>query len=296
MSDIMEPSTIVGELRGHSGCKVVICRSGDEHWIRKTSGSPAYNHRLVGQIEKQRRLASIMPVARVIRASEQGGLAFYDMEFIPGRDMRSQCETEPAFWIYGFIDRLFDLFKRFASTPKSEDISQALSAKALSVQSAVRLHALYETFQGDIDAALSMVLSAKWAGTPSTECHGDFTLENMIFQANGEITFIDVLDGDLDTFWLDIAKLLFDMELGWSLRSTLWGDALSPEARLLWMISRHIREEVLVRLSDEFPLILDYLPHLKALQALRILPYTDDVRTFGKLVTFLASQTKREPM
>jgi tRNA A37 N6-isopentenylltransferase MiaA len=115
------------------------------------------------------------------------------------------------------------------------------------------------------------------------------TLENVIFKNDGQIVFIDVLDSDLETFWMDIAKLLYDIEISWSLRTSLWQTNHSSEERLLSMLSRYLADEVRIAIEQNFPAVIPHLSALKAIQALRVLPYSHNEQTLNRLTEYIGS-------
>jgi aminoglycoside phosphotransferase (APT) family kinase protein len=276
-------------LKGHSGCQVELCRRGRVHFVRKLSASRAYNARLLSQIEKQRRLSRFIPVPAIISHDVEDGLVLFEMEFVQGRDFVAQSLTERLPWIYGLVDQIFETWRTLERMRRPAELESRFSAKARDLRAAVTRHARYPAHAGTLDRALDRLDAAAWSAVPATECHGDLTLENIIFRPDGSLVFIDLLDGELDSFWLDAAKLMFDLSVGWSIRHVLWEPEPTQEARLLRMLTRYLAEEIESRLRRDHPDLLRHLPHLQRLQALRILPYTQDQTTFGHLVDFLSA-------
>jgi hypothetical protein len=82
----VHPAEHVRTLTGHSGCAVTLCLEGDSYFVQKRSGSPAYNHRLTKQIEKQIALSAVIPTPKVFRRGEQDGLIWFDMEYVQAMD------------------------------------------------------------------------------------------------------------------------------------------------------------------------------------------------------------------
>ena len=54
---------------------------------------------------------------------------------------------------------------------------------------------------------------------PQSICHGDFTLDNLIFSKN-KFYMIDCSTGDFDSWVFDVAKLRQDLKFKWFLRNT----------------------------------------------------------------------------
>ena len=82
-----------------------------------------------------------------------------------------------------------------------------------------------------MDKSLSYLRSFDFSFVPRSSCHGDLTLENIIVTTNNELYLIDFLDSFYDSWMIDIAKLLQDLELKWSYRFS--EDDSNREIRLL---------------------------------------------------------------
>jgi aminoglycoside phosphotransferase (APT) family kinase protein len=279
---------LIKNLKGHSGCQVQLLRFDDLYLVRKTSASQNYNPRLLRQIEKQQRLESLVAVPRVIKVTTSDELVSFDMEYVAGRDLTAQCLQEPAGWILGFTDQLLDLLGTLSGAPLAGDLTDSFTRKIQEIDAKLATHPHALKRRSALDGVIETLLQADWSGIPRTECHGDLTLENIIFKSDGSLVFIDTLDGDLETVWLDIAKLLFDLEIGWTLRHVLWTDSAPAQGgRLLDIFSRYLREEVEMRLNEKYLDLTPRLPQFKMLQAMRILPYTNDPATFDRLVAYV---------
>jgi hypothetical protein len=60
--------------------------------------------------------------------------------------------------------------------------------------------------------------SFKWKNVQYSDSHGDLTFENILIKKN-KIFFIDISSNFIDSFYLDLSKLLFDLICGWSFRN-----------------------------------------------------------------------------
>ncbi|SEG31747.1 Phosphotransferase enzyme family protein [Methylobacterium sp. 190mf] len=292
--DPPDVSHTVIELRGHSGCRVEVARERNSFFVRKTSGSIDYNRRLSLQIEKQARLRSILPVAEIYKIHSENGLLSYDMEFLNGRDFRSQCLEQPISWVGRFTEQLLSSIHSLSMLKSSTLSSSAFHNKIASISGALRSHPRANEANAIFDSLICYLRQENWTSIPQTECHGDLTLENLIFQIDGAVYFIDLLDSDLDSIWLDFAKILFDLEAGWSLRHHLSTntDSGSAEVRLLRMVSRYLYDEILAGLGSRYPNLVQKLTPLKILQAARIIPYTHDDAAFECLISYIRAKLK----
>ena len=106
----------------------------------------------------------------------------------------------------------------------------------------------------------------------------NLTLENIIITYNKQIYLIDFLDSFYNSWMLDIAKLLQDLELKWSFRNI----ELSVNQALRIEIAKEALIEEILKLRDgKNKLFTIY--HLLLLNILRIYPYTKDEKTFDFL-------------
>ncbi|MFP5075850.1 phosphotransferase [Rhizobium sp. YIM 134829] len=277
---------VVKELSGHSGCLVSLCKAPDYYFVRKSAPNAVYGPRLMRQAEKQIRLAALIPTPKVI-ASEFSKVPFsYDMEFVQGLDFKQVCLSRPISWINEFVHALFMHLEVLNRTKKEGSLQSAFSSKISGLSDVIFDHSSSQV--RDLASIVDRLAAYDFGSVPLTECHGDMTLENIIFRSDNTIVMIDLLDGELESVWMDIAKLVYDLEIAWSLRSSLWAGHHSPEERLLSMICRYLADEVSLAIENQFPEAKAHLPALKAIQALRVLPYSHNEQTINKLATYIA--------
>lgn len=286
----MRDFEIVKVLKGHSGCRVELCSTQGQYFINKTAKDASYGPRLARQIEKQVRLARLIPLPEVIEKSLDAVPVQYKMAYVSGLDFRQVCLNRPMSWIDAFVNVLFDTVDKMYDAKINLKLEPLFQSKIRSIEQALYENELCDV--GQLNLALTALKNHDFGSVPATESHGDLTMENIIFQSNDAITFIDVLDGELESVWLDIAKLLYDLEIGWSLRESLWRDHHASEERLLSMLSRYLHEEIYLRASAKFPGIVDHITALKAVQALRVLPYSHDNLTADRLTRYITQLFK----
>lgn len=269
--------------KGHSGCRVELWRRADLYFVRKWSASPTYNPRFQRQIDKQIALSDVIAVPRIFRQSEAGGLVVADMEFVTGEHFRSYAPQQRIDSVVNLVDQIIAPLVRLQSASVRGVDAAEFEGKLAELKLTVAASAFFKPHAQFLNSLLERMGQLDWTGIPESTCHGDLTLENILIQENG-IVFIDPLDGAMNSVWLDIAKLVQDLNTGWSLRNLLWEEEQTPEARLLRMLTRYLSEELLARLAPSFPDIGAHLAQLRALQALRVLPYVKDVKTFSHVV------------
>lgn len=278
---------VVKRLTGHSGCSVLLCRAGDAYFVRKYSASIAYNPRLHEQAAKQARLSALVRTPKVIDQGVADGLVFFDMEYVSGHDFRTYAPLQNVASLSAFAHRTLEPLGTLAGTRAGSVSAARFEAKVHSVCTALAASPFVGRHSAVLGRARSVLETADWSGIPRTDCHGDLTLENMLVRDDGEIVLIDLLDGDLESVWLDAAKLLQDLDSGWSLRAFLWKSELSSADRLMLMLSRYLYEEIKVQVLEMFPELDSRLRQLRTLQAMRVLPYVHDEGTFWHVVNGL---------
>jgi len=275
-----EQPKLIKELAGHSGCAVLLYHGSSGYFVRKFSPNTDYNERLKRQTEKQKdffRKGFSCPA--VLREGYEKGLFFFDMDYIFGLDIISILEE---------------------STTKSlGNLADALTQSLEKLSETVDDHLPSHLFLGKIDDILGFepgfscpdeLLQAKkqvgtclgrmnWKDIPRSWSHGDMTLENLIQKRNGALYFIDFLDGELSSFWLDIAKLHQDMISFWFLRNMHGEPEVSARLENLEVLVRRLAEFMLTRIKSKWPEALDRLPNLLAFQLFRIVPYCRSVET-----------------
>lgn len=264
-------------LKGHSGATVMLLQEGGAHVVRKTAGAPAQNARLLSQADKQRQLLySGLPFPAVLKSGLDQDLAFFDMEYVPGRTVANiVCEAAPflADAVLGALQRLFDLFRLTAGAPLDSDLFLQKIGQIAACRSPVTApHAK------EIAETAARLARFSWDGIPRSACHGDLTLENILVCGNRRVVFIDCDECFASSWWLDAAKLFQDAAGHWCLRHFyLAGDrgaAMLNAAEHLDSLAAQLH--ALVAAADRS--LSDRLPQLAALHLFRTLPYAKDPR------------------
>lgn len=274
-------------LKGHSGCTITLCQNEDGYFVKKTSASLSYNPRLLRQIKKQILLGKTLSLPKVIDCYALSGLVTFEMEYIPGRDFKTHLLHYERIDSLYISTKILSLFKYLASFEVVADPARELRAKLLTMKNELYKNSLLQDDRALLENSLEYLGSLDWKEMPSTVCHGDLTLENIIFTADGEMTFIDVLDENITSFWLDVGKLLFDLNSGWSLRDELWEDKKSYPAEAVALITKFLAEAVQTGIRKDFPALAGFLVPLQILQALRVLQYVKNDSYRCKLTNFI---------
>jgi aminoglycoside phosphotransferase len=265
----------VHDLHGNSGAHVVLHAGADMSFVRKTAASEAASARLQSQAAKQNELGrSGVRLPRVLASGTDGeGLAFFDMEYVPGRTIANAVATATPFdrlLLYAGVERLLWLFAacRGPALPASlfhrkiDDVTKAAVAHKNCAAAAPQIRTRAQRLQ-----------ECDWSGIPQSPCHGDLTLENIMITNRREIVFIDCDEIFASSFWLDLGKLFQDVSGHWCIRELY--ETGTPAVRRAGAIQK------LERLGADFrglaftadPALPARLPQLAALSLFRALPY-----------------------
>lgn len=261
----------IKQLSGHSGCSVILMKSAKYgFYVRKISSSLAYNDRLKIQAAKQatflKKNTLDISTPQIYSHGYINNLFFFDMEYITGENFCYALRHIPMTTIGLYIDHLISYMQSLPklSTEKPEYFFQnKIAALKTSVDTSSPL----------IQQAFNTLDHFDFSTIPNTPCCGDLTLENIIVTRSGKIYLIDFLDSFFDSFYIDIAKLLQDIHLGWSYRH--YKKDMNIEVRRLiirtLLINKFTLKDIAINIESVY--------HILLLNLLRIFPYTSDIVT-----------------
>ena len=282
MQNTSENSMYIKKLSGHSGCSVMLMKSASHgFYVRKISSSLAYNARLKRQATKQllffknNKLENIS-TPQIYSHGYINNLFFFDMEYISGENFCNALKYIPTTSISYYI-------QNFIFYIQSLPVTSTANAEIIFQKKLNTLRTSIETTTPLIQKAFSALESFDFSAIPQTPCCGDLTLENIIITRSGKIYLIDFLDSFFNSFYIDIAKLLQDIHLGWSYRHS--PKNINIEVRLL--IFRTLLEKTL--LTSKMNIDINAIYHILLLNILRIIPYTSDLTTKNFLEKSIAT-------
>lgn len=262
----------IKSLKGLSGCRLSLLKDDcGSYSVVKFSNSINYNQRLCAQYLKQIGFKKFNNInaPKVFDYGELNGLAYFRMEFIKGQTLADLLR-------YADIDQVLPILNDILcmlckSKNKKNFMGDSLAAFRQKINS-LRTSCKGLPYFSEVFSRLDRY---DWSDIPNTDCHGDLTTENIIISGK-EIYLIDFLDSFYDTWFIDIAKLLQDFELGWSFR----GCKLSVELELkLSYCSNYIRD--FVKQQVEFGARLSAIDAILLLNVCRIFPYAKDDITYN---------------
>jgi len=201
---------VVKELYGFSGNRILLMQKHDKLFVRKI-GDISRN------IERMQALAADYPLPQLYTVSKK----MIDMEYLHGLDIKSYLKTNNYKKVLGFILSILD---KLSSNAVDKDYTETYIKK------------LQEISFDEMPFTREQLLERLPKILPSSNYHGDLTLENIIWTEDRGFFLIDCATIEYDSYIFDIAKLRQDLELGWFTRK--------DNARLN-VKTKHIQQKIL---------------------------------------------------
>lgn len=211
---------ILPTLQGHSGFSLNVFQKNDKYvFVKRTTENI---QRLKKQCEKQRKfyqkvnnslyIKHLFKVPQVINKVENNNMYSFSMKFYNGRNILSELEYNGYTRLNHILGCLFSFIKwEIKQSILSPLDSEVFKQKAYDIQ---------KKTNNDVSTITEKIID--WSeeldgiSIPIGNCHGDFTMSNMIF--SDKIILIDFLDSFLESPLQDIGKLLQEVDLRWSLK------------------------------------------------------------------------------
>lgn len=186
---------VIKELKGHSGSKIYLMQEDETIFVRK-----------VGNVERNfERLSHLYSECFPVPVIYQKFDETLDMEYIHGLDMK-------AYLLSGNIKLLSEFIisnlNKFAKNSVVKDYTEVYNSKLDFVDGAK-----------DLPFSKDELISRLPKKLPSSNYHGDLTLENILY-SNNSFYMIDAVSIEYDSYIFDIAKLRQDLECKWFLRNS----------------------------------------------------------------------------
>lgn len=255
-------------LLGHSGCELLLMQDNSPLFVRKISSNTKYNNRLKKQYIKQHKYIDSEYVLspKVIKTGFLDDKFYFDMEFIKGRTLAEYSKYISLKEISKFITILFNSLDT-QNTQLSKNANEIFNNK---------IETLLPNLPNllTIKNAISILQNFDWKYVYKSKCHGDLTLENIIVTANNKLYLIDYLDSFYNSWLIDIAKLLQDLELKWSFRK----ETINTTQSIRLLVAKEALLKKILSLDNNYELITT-IYHILLLNILRIYPYTNDNST-----------------
>jgi tRNA A-37 threonylcarbamoyl transferase component Bud32 len=223
------------------GCKLEINKQNDCLFVIKTSKNKDYNIRLKEQCEKQRTFKHVFFSAPLIFESsdDEDGLFKFSMEYINGLTLSEYFRKIEICNIEDLAQKFFSLIPDNYYFDKDAKKIFILKLEELEKKINIKNDELFVN-------VFSKLKNYSWAYCISGNCHGDMTLENIIW-SNDKLYLIDFLDSFYNSWMIDIAKILQDVECKWSYRHD---ESIDKNLEIRLLIFKQILLDKILSLKD----------------------------------------------
>jgi hypothetical protein len=255
----------IKNLSWHSWCEISLYKSENKFFVRKTAWKESYNMRLQAQLDKQKSFKS-----NIFYAPEIYGqwyiwdIFYFDMQYLNCQTLASYMQSITVKEISSLVEKAIETLD-IKWEEYLENTNEIFQKKLKSLRNSFNDITWIE------NEALILLENFDFSIIPHSRCHWDLTLENILITQDKKIYLIDFLDSFFDSWMIDAAKLLQDLEIGWSYRHEEMNWTLS----LRLTIAKQALLESISELED-WKNKISYIYHILLLNILRIVPYTKD--------------------
>ncbi len=259
-------------LKGHSNFGLKLIKDKEGYFVEKSGkirlskqcDKQIYFSELIG---KSSELKYLFESAKVIKLNYKEDVFTFTMPFYNGKNILDILERGDVTQLDDLIDKIFIFLAwEFKQNKIITDVNTQLLTKVNNLWSEIIWDKGNELFP-----KLIAQIKKNPIIIPTGICHGDFTFSNMIF--GNKIILIDFLDSFIETPIQDIAKLLQELNLQWSLLMD------NPQNRDLTKISigyNYLRWEVTQQIVNKYHQYLEVIELFYLITLLRILSYVTD--------------------
>jgi len=185
---------VIKELHGFANNQIFLISENNKLLVRKIGDVSRNIERMIALND--------YPLPKLYNHSEQQ----IDMEYIHGLDIKTYLTINTYESLLDFIKEILDRFKQDA-TPK--DYTDSYISKLDQI-----------AFDSDIIFTKEQLINKLPKVLPSSQYHGDLTLENILFSVDTKSFYlIDPITSEFDSYIFDIAKLRQDLHCGWFIRN-----------------------------------------------------------------------------
>lgn len=248
-------------LIGNSGCKLSIFKD-KIYKVRKKSTNKINSERLYNQYIKTKDFKNFhnISVPKIYSISENKKHFYFDMEYINGSTLSLYLMSQPISSTYKIIDELIKFILNCKTKNYSKNKNIIFQNK---IQNLQKKKFFKDKFYFKI---FNFLRDYNWYNIETSPSHGDLSLENIIIK-NNLIKFIDISANFIESYKLDISKIMFDLICLWSFRNV----NLKIDQLKIYSLKRYLIEHFSKKLSkDDF---ID-IKMLIILDFIRVLDYT----------------------
>jgi len=230
---------VLKELKGHSKSKVSLIEDGGKIFVRK-SGDISRN------MERYSALSNtLLRMPKILEYYHE----YYDMEYISNLDIKSYLSKNS---VGGLVEYIKFVMNMFALQTIEADFTPIYKKKL----------AEFDFTKYSLPFTADELLAKLPQFLPFSEYHGDFTLENILYDTQeGQFVLIDPITTEYSSYAFDLAKLRQDLTCKWFIRN----DNVYFDSKLE-KISNELK--VFKHFDNDYLLIL---------MLMRVLPYATDI-------------------
>jgi len=230
---------VLKELKGHSKSKVSLVEDNGKIFVRK-SGDISRN------MERYSALSNtLLRMPKILEYYHE----YYDMEYIPNLDIKSYLSKNS---VGGLVEYIKYVMNMFALQTIEADFTPIYKKKL----------AEFDFTKYSLPFTADELLAKLPQFLPFSEYHGDFTLENILYDTqDGQFVLIDPISTEYSSYAFDLAKLRQDLTCKWFIRN----DNVYFDSKLE-KISNELK--VFKHFDNDYLLIL---------MLMRVLPYATDI-------------------
>jgi|TARA_B110000037_G_scaffold198691_1_gene237800 tRNA A-37 threonylcarbamoyl transferase component Bud32 len=198
---------------GNSGCKLIIF-SKKGYKVRKISNSKKNSERLVEQYQK---IISFKKFQNIIvpKIFDHGIIDkkfYYDMEYFNSVNFSEMILKESYQDSYKALVKIF----KYLTFCKKKSLEKNFP-KLIFEKKILQLEKNIKDKDKSLIKVIKLLKKFNWKNIPASISHGDLTMENILVN-NDDLIFIDLSKNFINSYYLDLSKLLFDFICCWSFR------------------------------------------------------------------------------
>jgi RIO-like serine/threonine protein kinase len=188
---------IIKEFQGFSGNQIYLIKGQTAPFVRKIGSAVSIGR----NVERLLALSDEFPVPEILAYTDTQ----IDMEYIHGLDIKTYLTHYSCDHLINFIT---DVLERLSHNAVNKDYTDVYQRKLASMR-----------FESDLPFGPQQLLDRLPKILPSSNYHGDFTLENIIYSQDQGFYLIDCVTIEYNSYVFDIAKMRQDLDCGWFTRN-----------------------------------------------------------------------------
>lgn len=209
----LKKKDISQKFAGNSGCELIIF-SKKGYKVRKISNSKKTSERLVEQYQKIinfKKFQNII-VPKIFNHGIINKKFYYDMEYFNSVNFSEMILKDSYQNSHKSLIKIFEYLTFCKKKALKKNFPKFIFEKKIS-----ELEKNIKNKDKPLIKVISSLKKFNWKNIPVSISHGDLTMENILVNKD-DLIFIDLSKNFIDSYYLDLSKLLFDFICCWSFR------------------------------------------------------------------------------